>query len=407
MLLYICHRALNDPAASIKEYEIGCNALGRRLDFNPNEDNIVRVQISHLRKKLDEFFATDGKDEPVQITVPKGAYVPRFEPKAEITEAPEPAPVETEAQPVAATEPRRRFPWVVVLSISTAALAIVCVYLARRPVPVRPAAQRVAAQPLRQDPFWSRIFGGGQQAGVVVADSCLVMIQDILHTDLSVDEYLSHRYPEGILNKVPDADLRSALQLIASRQYTSLGDINVASRLVELSLQFGGSRVPIRYARHVNIRDFKTENLILIGSRRSVPWVQLFEPQMSFAFEEDKATHQFHLRNKRPRPGELATYVPTEGGKASETYAMIALLPNLGNTGSVLILSGISMVASEAAGEFVARKDFSQILGRLIGPQAVREQYFEILLKTREVAGTSRSSQIVTYRLIRPGEASN
>src|ERR1035441_8143849 len=41
MLLYICQRALTHPGASIKEHEIGCNALGRKADFNPNEDNIT------------------------------------------------------------------------------------------------------------------------------------------------------------------------------------------------------------------------------------------------------------------------------------------------------------------------------------------------------------------------------
>src|ERR1017187_6565680 len=92
MLLYICQRALTDPAASIKEHEIGCNALGRKADFNPNEDNIVRVQVSNLRKKLEEYFATDGKDEPMRITVPKGAYVPRFEPNV-VAATPAAAPV--------------------------------------------------------------------------------------------------------------------------------------------------------------------------------------------------------------------------------------------------------------------------------------------------------------------------
>ena len=52
ILVYICQRAIADPAATIREYEIGCNALGRRPSFNPIEDNIVRVQIGHLRKKL-------------------------------------------------------------------------------------------------------------------------------------------------------------------------------------------------------------------------------------------------------------------------------------------------------------------------------------------------------------------
>ncbi len=83
ILLYICQRAIADPATSIKEYDIGCHALGRRPSFNPNEDNIVRVQIGHLRKKLDEYYSTDGKDETTRISIPKGTYVPHFESRPE------------------------------------------------------------------------------------------------------------------------------------------------------------------------------------------------------------------------------------------------------------------------------------------------------------------------------------
>ena len=406
ILIYICKRALTDPAAAIKEFEIGCHALGRKPDFNPHEDNIVRVQISHLRKKLDEYFATDGRDEPVQITVPKGAYVPSFDPRAEIAEAPNPIPAKVDSVPPSAGN-RRPLSWILFLSASAGILAIVCLYLALWPPASHTASQAIAPQFPRQDPFWSRVFGSGQPAGVVVADTCLVMLQDILHTDISVADYLSHQYPEELLNKVPNRDLRSALQLIAGRQYTSLADINIASRLVELSRDFGGNRAPIRYARHLNIRDFKTQNLVLIGSRRGVPWVQLFESQLNFSFEEDKATHRFYFRSKRPKPGEPATYVPTENGGSVETYADIALLPNLGNSGSVLILSGITMEGAEAAGELVAGKDFSRELTRMIGLQSVRENYFEILLKIRAVAGASGNSQIVTYRLIQPGETGN
>jgi hypothetical protein len=407
ILIYICKRAITDPAATIREFEIGCNALGRKPDFNPHEDNIVRVQISHLRKKLDEYFATDGRDEPVQITVPKGAYVPSFEARTEIAEAPHAVPAKVDHGLPAVAGNRRPLSWILVLSVSTGILAITCLYLALRSAASHTASEAIAPQFPRRDPFWSRVFGSGQPAGVVVADTCLVMLQDILHTDISVADYLSRQYPEELLNKVPDRDLRSALRLIAGRQYTSLADINIASRLVELSRDFGGNRAPIRYARHLNIRDFKTQNLVLIGSRRGVPWVQLFESQLNFSFEEDKATHRFYFRSKRPLPGEPATYVPTENGGSAETYADIALLPNLGDSGSVLILSGITMEGAEAAGELVAGKDFSRELTRMIGPQAVRENYFEILLKTRAVAGAARNSQIVTYRLIQPGESGN
>lgn len=408
ILVYICKRALTDPGASIREHEIGCNALGRKPDFNPHEDNIVRVQISHLRKRLEEYFVTDGKDEPMRITIPKGAYVPRFEPKEEAwkVECVLPAPVlPAHVLPVKAGNRQLRFGLVLLLSVSTGLLLVVCLFLALRP-PASQTNRAIGGEVAGQDPFWSRIFGGGQTARVVVADTCLVMVQDILHTDLSVADYLSRQYPEEFLNRVPDRDLRSALQLIAGRQYTSLADINIASRLVELSRGFGGQGAVIRYARHLNIRDFKTENFVLIGSRRGIPWVQLFEPQLNFAFEEDKSSHRFYFRNKNPHPGELSAYLPTENG-AAETYADIALLPNLGNTGSVLILSGITMEGAEAAGELVAGKDFSKQLIGMLGPQGVHEHYFEILLKTRSVDGAARSSQIVTYRVIQPGAASD
>ena len=379
ILVYICQRALADPAASIKEYEIGCNVLGRKPDFNPNEDNIVRVQISHLRKRLDEYFANDGKDEPLRITVPKGAYVPRFEPKPELVPVPDSVPAKS-GPPTPAIVRRRPTRWVLILSISTGLLTATCLYLLLHPPPAR-SSQAVVSQLPRQDPFWSRFFGAGQATGIVVADSCLVILQDVLHTDLSLADYLSKQYPEKLLNTVPDRELRSALQLIAGRQYTSLADLNVASRLAELSGEFSSSHAPIRFSRHLNIRDFKTDNFVLIGSRRAVPWVQLFESQLNFSFEQDLSTHRFHLRNRRPKRGEPATYVPTDIGGSSETYADIALLPNLENSGAILILSGITMEGSEAAGELVAAKGFSQQLARMLGPQAVRDRYFEILQK--------------------------
>ena len=54
ILLYLTRRALEDNPSGISEHELGCNVLGRRPDFNPNEDNIVRVQVRHLRKKLED-----------------------------------------------------------------------------------------------------------------------------------------------------------------------------------------------------------------------------------------------------------------------------------------------------------------------------------------------------------------
>ena len=427
ILFYICQRALADPTATIKEYEIGCNVLGRKPDFNPNDDNIVRVQVSHLRKKLEEYFLSDGKEEPIQITVPKGSYIPRFETKAPSIPIANPmqpeiaAPVAEVARPAPPPPPLflpeipRRTPrllsWVLIPAIAlfvlaACALALFWHYLSTSGPFVRAGTPSANHGPA-QDPLLSRIFGS-DETGIVVSDTCLVLLQDILHTDISVAEYSHTReYPEDLLRKEADPKLRAALELVAARQYTSLADTNIASRLRGLSQQFANSHAFVRFARHVNIRDFKTQNFVLIGSRRGIPWVQLFEPQLNFSLEEEKSAHHFFFRNRNPKKGEQPTYVPVDKNETVESYADIALLPNLGNNGSVLILSGITMEASEAAGELLAGGALTRDLTRMLGAQAVRERYFEVLIKTSSTAGAVRNSQIVTYRLIQPGDAGN
>jgi hypothetical protein len=396
IFFYICRRALVDPNATIKEYEIGCNVLGRKEDFNPNDDNIVRVQFTHLRKKLEEYFSSEGKDEPVQIVVPKGSYLPRFEPKSSAAQLPEVSATVPLVNQTPIDRGHGLSKWIWIALLFGGVLAIAGSYLA-----MRQGATNNQPQPAR-DPFWSRLFDNSQPVGVVVADTCLVMLQDVLHTDVLLSDYSNRQYPDNILRREPDLKLRSALQLIASRQYTSFADTSIAFRLRALTQQFTNSRVSVRYARDLSIRDFKTGSFVLIGSRRAIPWVQLFEPELNFIYQEDKLKHQFYFRNVNPKPGELAAYVPTEKDGVQETYADVAFLPNLQNNGSILILSGITMAASEAAGELVLRSSFAAELSQMLGKEGIRDKYFEILLKSDTVAGTVRDFQIVTHRIIKP-----
>src|SRR6266403_3542533 len=86
LLLYICDRALQNRPADLREQQIGCAVFGRKPDYNPGEDNIVRVEIRQLRKRLEEYFSTEGKDEPYVVLIPKGAYLPVIESREQIAE---------------------------------------------------------------------------------------------------------------------------------------------------------------------------------------------------------------------------------------------------------------------------------------------------------------------------------
>lgn len=69
---YLLERSLAGEAP--KEIEVAQAVFGRAGGFDISQDSTVRVYVHRLRKKLDDFYAGSGRDEPVQITIPKGEY---------------------------------------------------------------------------------------------------------------------------------------------------------------------------------------------------------------------------------------------------------------------------------------------------------------------------------------------
>ena len=78
MLAYVCEKHFLGQEEQIHEHGIATEALGRRSDFDPQYDTIVRVVAHSLRKRLQDVYQTVGKDRPVHILIPSGGYVPSF-----------------------------------------------------------------------------------------------------------------------------------------------------------------------------------------------------------------------------------------------------------------------------------------------------------------------------------------
>jgi hypothetical protein len=78
MLTFICEKHFLDQDDQVKESMIAVEALGRRSNFDPQADTIVRVTAHSLRKRLQEIYQTDGVNRPVHILIPLGHYMPSF-----------------------------------------------------------------------------------------------------------------------------------------------------------------------------------------------------------------------------------------------------------------------------------------------------------------------------------------
>jgi hypothetical protein len=381
LLLYLAEKAISSPTVDVTEQEIGSGVLGRRPGYDPQADNIVRVQVRRLRQKLEEYFAADGQREPVVMVIPKGSHVLRFERRTE--------PVAAAARSGGAG----RLGWVAAV-VAAGAIAF---FLGRYSMN-RSGAPAAELNLGSRNPLWVGLFMKDQPTTIVIADSSLVVVQDVLQRNFTLNEYIDRSY-RGLIEAVPDPALRDALRMIAGRQHTSLADATVSGQLRSMGARMG-AKVAVRYARHMNIRDFNAGNFVLVGSRLSVPWVELFEPSLNFRLERIGKEPRFGIRNRQPVNGEAAVYgsvSPLAGSK--ESFAAISLVPNLSQSGMILMLSGLTMEATEAAGEFSMSNDFPALLAKILGPSSAQSRpYFEILLKTAVIAGAPHKVDVVAWR---------
>jgi Malectin domain len=84
LLTFVCEKYFDGAADEVKEYSIAVHALGRPESFDPQVDTIVRVSAHALRKRLEDYYRSDGAQHAVYICLPPGHYVPKFIHKNEI-----------------------------------------------------------------------------------------------------------------------------------------------------------------------------------------------------------------------------------------------------------------------------------------------------------------------------------
>ena len=74
----MCEKYFAGETDQIKEYNIAVDVLDRPASFDPSEDAIARVEVHRLRKKLREYYQSEGADHTLRIVIPIGRYVPVF-----------------------------------------------------------------------------------------------------------------------------------------------------------------------------------------------------------------------------------------------------------------------------------------------------------------------------------------
>jgi hypothetical protein len=407
-LLYVCDRHLNGRESEITEQRIGVQVFGRPVGYNAADDNIVRNYARLLRRRLDEHFAGEGKNEELRISIPRGGYVPLFHRNMVDAGKPVTIPVAVEAQqqkphagltPVTSSTTEEppivqekknffsRYEKLALLNLSIAVLLCGSIVLYRQHLH---GTAKAASQQM-----WRQLFTQEKDTFIVPSDSGFVILQNLTGNLIHLADYVNEKEIEESTSASGIA--KQTLNELFSMRNTSVVDLNVVTKISNLP-EVVPSRLIIRYARELRLDDLKNSNAILLGSTYSNPWVELFQKDMNFQFTYKPRGADSAILNKQPHANEQTTYQNTAGDSSHLTYAVIAFLPNLSGSGKILILEGLTMAGTQAASDLVMNESVMRPILEKASEGGQTLKSFELLVETRSVGDNAPQARIIASR---------
>jgi hypothetical protein len=184
---------------------------------------------------------------------------------------------------------------------------------------------------------------------------------------------------------------------LSTQRYTSIVDLNIAVSFSRLPESVPG-RFAIRYARDLRMDDLKHSNAIIIGSQHSNPWAELFQENMNFVLQYEPEVDDSLILNRRPLAGENTTYKNLWAEDSHRTYAVLAFIPSLDGIGHVILLEGLNMAGTQAAGDFLLNdQTIDPVLLKARLPDGTFRP-FELLLETSSIGADSPKARVIAER---------
>jgi hypothetical protein len=344
-LTWVVEHTLAGESDQLRERVIGTEVFGRSSDYEPSDDSIVRVRAAEVRKRLAQYYQSNGANELVRIDIPPGSYKAVFQWKADQPTTP------------VSPEPRGwkfRWWWVLVAVPVIAAIAVsVMVARGLRSTP--------SPAPSAMDQFWAPALNSPKPILVYNATTPIFRSPDLTS---------SARNLVPVLN-----------------QYMTIGDAYTSVVLTSLFAR-RGKLYQMRYGADLTFGDLRYQPSILIGAFGNA-WTLQTTNDLRFVFDKHPTI--------RDRSDNRLYTLPnmTPDGRTPEDYAIVSRVFD-SNTGELLIVAaGITQYGSRAAGEFLTSPHLLATLAAK-APGDWPKKNLQILLHTKIVDETPGPPSIVT-----------
>jgi len=406
----------------VKEQQIGVHVFHRRPDYNTSEDSIVRVQARELRKRLTTYFETEGKNEPVVITIPKGGYLPVFVSSVSMDQAERESStnqaeresargLESEAELIsrngsvagrASAAHRHPAQWAIM------ALGGVLLFVGgwemRKILPA--TSQATATQQLYS--FYEPLLG---PIGRTDSNTLLVLSNPKVLLYAGIDSLGTNDKPlRSSLVPVPPelgkqlADARNLGEDVSqpvyleiqNSTYTGMGEAANAYNIGRIMSLMGRS-VRLTQGRFLNWGTAMRENLIVLGNPDINAWTHGNLASSNFVFVMNG------IRNSTPLPGEKPVYEISLNsiGHPVEDYGLVSMSTSASGS-RVLILAGRTSAGTYGTGDFFTNPDKMRIAYEKLSDMTQGKPFpknWEVLIRIKIRDDIPVDTTLVTVRL--------
>jgi hypothetical protein len=390
LLTYLADRTLDGSADTLKEYTLGLELFGKPETYDPREDATVRVQISKLRQKLEEYYLSEGKDDPVLVELPRRHLALTFQTRA--------VPAVAVPSPPPPVRSRLRG-WQV--AIGAILLGLIGFELGRHfgsnPMPAAASTTPLAPE---LETFWGPMLSNGRPVVVSLGTPMFIRFRGGRIRTSGIDD------PEKAKT---DPRIRRILGMFNTEDpqpsyiYTGVGEAEGAFQLAKLFTRFN-RELQLRRNSSMTWEEISANNLIILGSAKYNPQIRDLPLQQTFIVEQNG------VANLHPRPGEpakfLRRYTEDADRNIVEEYAVISRLPGVNGRGSIVVLGASATEGTAAAVQYATDSvHLRNLFGRIAGNSGKVPKYFEVVVRVQFRSMVPVATEYQTHREVTAPQA--
>ena len=391
LLRFVVEETLMGRGEYLKERLLGVKVFDRPADYDTAADPIVRVTIAEIRKRIAQYYHDEEHDAEIRIELLPGRYAPEFRPRSVRREAVNPelvefhSALETPAAPldlepstpaIASAAPKRsakkRWAW---LGLGAAVLLGAAPFLAERWLP--PSADKELWAPL-----------------LATQGSILICVPTDVGKKTGPTGKVQVIEPPPVGRKTKAGAAAGPTFL----DYESLGE-NVVYSDMQATLRIANVLAVHKHDYHTRLNttttleDLRQGPAVLIGGLDN-QWTMRALAPLRFKFAGSDQESYWIEDAQHPAQKSWSLDLKQQYGSVTRDYAIIARVHN-DQTGQLeMIVAGIGMSGTAAAGELITDEKRVAELKARIGP-GLKDHDFEAVLSTDVVNGSAGSAKIV------------